>query len=190
MIKTSSILAILVVCLIFFGVKAFSNSSAAPACIASPCQVTTNIAWDSAGYPDTRPGTWGNTDAVESQIPFLGVPAGYAVEITHVSGDEIAAPHGAIAANSMAYGLVGLTNSTPNQSPYVGPGLGSQGTFIYKQMPIPAAGVRVPIDENVLGTLNADNIAIIKQALFLDTAGVPEHFEATLTLQFFYVPTK
>jgi hypothetical protein len=156
-------------------------------CVATPCQFATNIAWTTSGTKDTRPGTWGNTDVVQSQIPFANVPAGYVVSITHVSGDEIAAPNGTALPNSMAYGLIGLTNSTPFQSPYVGPGLGSSGVFIYKQVAIPASGARIPINENVLGTLNADNILIIKQALFLDTEGVPIHFEATITLDFVYL---
>jgi hypothetical protein len=156
-------------------------------CVASPCQFSTNIAWDTAGEPDTRPDTWGNSAVVESRIPFVNVPAGYAVQVTHLSGDEVAAPHGTVNPNSMAYGLIGLTSSTPYQSPYVGPGLGSSGTFLYKQMPIPPAGGRIPIDQDVLGTLNADDVAIIKQALFLDTMGTSCHFEATLTIQFRYV---
>lgn len=171
------------------GVRAVLADKLSPAavpCVIVACQFATNIAWDTAGKPDTRPGTWGNADSVESQIPFVDVPAGYAVEITHVSGDEIAAPHGAMAPSSMAYGLIGLTNTTPYQSPFVGAGLGSEGTFLYKQMPIPASGARIPIDEDVQGILNPDNIAIIKQALFLDTATVPIHLEATVTISFKY----
>lgn len=199
MIKASITIAVLIltICVGFILTLAICAAPAklvAPiACVASPCQFATNIAWDTSGKPDTRgPDTWGNTDVVQSQIPFVNVPAGYVVSITHVSGDEIAAPHAPLGSQpppgSVAYGLIGLTNSSPYQSPYVGPGLGSTGTFIYKQMVIGPSGTRIPINENVLGTLNADNIAIIKQALFLDTMGVPEHFEATLLLDFVYVP--
>jgi hypothetical protein len=167
---------------------AVANASSPPVpCTLSPCSLSLNISWDTAGKPDTRPGTWGNTDSVSSEIPFVNVPAGYLVAITHVSGDEIAAPHGAMAPNGMAYALVGLTSTTPYQSPYVGPGLGSEGTFLYKQTPISQGGARIPINENVIGTLNADNIAVVKQAMFLDTAGASLHLEATLVLQFEYV---
>lgn len=156
-------------------------------CVSTTCSFATNIAWDTAGKEDKRPGTWGTTDSVSSEIPFVDVPKGYSVEILHLSGDEIAAPHGAMAPNSMAYVLVGLTNSTPYQSPYVGPGLGSVGTFLYKQGVVPASGARIPFNEDVIGTLNADNILILKQALFLSTAGVPIHMEATVVVKFRYV---
>jgi hypothetical protein len=164
-------------------------AAAAPAipCTSSPCQFSTNIAWDTAGTPDTRPSTWGNTAVVNSAIPFVNVPKGYAVQIVHVEGDEIAAPHGAMAANSMAYVLVGLTNSSPNQSPYVGPGLGSSGTAVYNQMPVPQSGGRIHIESSQILTLNADNLMYIKQALFLSTAGVSEHLEATINLRFNYI---
>jgi hypothetical protein len=148
----------------------------------------TNIAWNTAGKPDTRPGTWGTTDVIETQIPFVNVPKGCAVEITHVSGDEIAAPHGLMTPGTMAYVLVGLTNTTPNQSSFVGPGLGSMGCWLYKQTPVGEEGARIPINEDVAGMLNPDNIMIIKQALFLSTAGVLIHTEATLVVQFKYVP--
>ena len=130
---------------------------------------------------------WGNTDVVQSQIPFINVPKGYQVQITNVSGDQIAAPYGTMLPNSMAYILVGLTDTTPNQSPYVGPGLGSMGCFLYKQTAVPPEGARIPICEAVVGLLNADNILIVKQALFLSTAGVPIHMETTLVIQFEYV---
>jgi hypothetical protein len=86
----------------------------------------------------------------------------------------------------MAYALVGLTNTTPFQSPYVGTGLGSSGTGIYKQSPVPASGARIPINEDVSLVLNPDNTLLLKQALFLSTTGVAEHFEATLVIDFEY----
>ena len=161
---------------------------AGPVCVAPPNPyVSTNISWDTAGKPDTRPGTWGTTDVVNSAIPFVNVPAGCAVQILHVEGDEIAAPHGTMAANSMAYVLVGVTNSTPYQSPYVGPGLGSMGTAVYNQGVVPQSGARIHIDNSAPVTLNADNTMYIKQALFLSTAGVPIHMEATVNVRFTYV---
>lgn len=156
-------------------------------CISTPCTVTTNIAWESAGHPDTRPGTYGTTDSVSSQIPFVNVPKGYLVSILHLSGDEIAAPHGPMKANSISYVLAGATTTTPFQSPYAGPGLGSSGTFLYKQSPVSAEGARIPIDESVQGVLNPDNILILKQSIFLDTTGVPQHNELTLVISFEYV---
>ena len=156
-------------------------------CILKPCQVSLNISWDTAGAKDTRPQTWGTTDVVNSQVPFLGVPSGYHVRIVRVSGDEVSAPHGIPNDGAQAYVLIGLTNTTPNASPYVGPGLGSMGCFVYKQGIVPS---RIPINEKVIGDLNADNILIVKQALFLDEFGpqAPVHMEATLVLQFRYVP--
>ncbi len=164
-----------------------AKSPAPPPCVTSPCSFATNITWETLGHLDTRPGTYGTTDVVTSNIPFTNVPAGYHVVISHLSGDEIAAPHGMMVAGGLAYALTGVTNTTPNQSPFVGPGLGSMGTIMYKQSPVGPSGSRIPINENVLGTLNPDNIMVLKQALFLSTAGVPIHFELTLVIQFTYV---
>ena len=93
----------------------------APSCtIAAHCSFSTNIAWNSAGNPPPTPvppGVWGTQDVVYSNIPFLNVPSGYHVRIVAVSGDMIAAPHGTPTAGSVAYVLIGLTNTTPFQSP-------------------------------------------------------------------------
>ena len=149
----------------------------------------TNIAWTTSGKPDIRPGMWGTTDVVNSEIPFINVPQGQRVKITGISGNQIAAPYGTMDPNGMAYVLVGLTNTTPNQSPYVGPGLGSEGCCLYKQACVPQHGMRCAIDEESVDLLlNADNILIIKQALFLSTAGVPIHMEVSAVIAFEYVP--
>jgi hypothetical protein len=181
--SSSLILAVLVLCSGHLHPVNAQGPCLAPAI----CSVTTNITWESAGKPDTRPGTYGTTDSVSSSIPFTNVPKGYLVQILHLSGDEIAAPHGTPKAGSMSYILAGATNTSPNQSPYVGPGLGSSGTLMYKQSPVSGAGARIPINESVLGTLNPDNILILKQSIFLDTTGVPQHNELTLVIQFQYV---
>jgi hypothetical protein len=161
-----------------------------PPCTLTPCTFSTNIAWDSAGTKDTRPSTWGTQASVQSKIPFVNVPAGYRVLITHATGDEIAAYHAASLppVGSMAYVLVGLTNTTANQSPYVATGLGSQGCFLYFQSAVGTAGTRIPFDlDTAGGLLNSDNILIIKQALFLNDTGQSVHMEATVVVSFTYV---
>jgi hypothetical protein len=160
-----------------------------PPCVASPCQFSTNIAWDTTGKR-LLPPLWGTGDSLETRIPFVNVPVGYHVSIIHASGDQIAAPHGVPTPGTVAYTLVGLTNTTPNQSPYVAAGLGSMGCFLYKQVGLLGYAVRIPIDEAISnGDLNADNVLILKQALYLDEFGdqAPVHMEATLVLQFLYV---
>jgi hypothetical protein len=165
--------------------------STVPCTLTAPCSFSIDVEWTpgSANQPTSPcPNSWGQCAVVQSQIPFVNVPAGYAVQILHVSGDEIAAPYGTMPPNTMAYLLVALTNTTPFQSPYVATGLGSAGTFVYLQGVIPQSGTRVPIEQDTIGTLNADNILIIKQSLFLSTTGVPEHMEATVSVRFAYTP--
>lgn len=155
-------------------------------CTTAPCEFSTNIAWNTTGAPMSGDGIWGNGASREDRIPFVDVPAGYRVQIVHVSGDEIAAPF--TSPRGLAYALVGLTNSSPFESPYIAAGLGSKGCFLYKQAPIPAWGARIAINEHTLGVLNPDNVLIVKQALFLSNAGVIIHMEATLVIDFKYIP--
>lgn len=158
-------------------------------CTLTPCEFAINIAWDTSGHLDTRPSTWGNTDSVSSEIPFVNVPRGYSVQIVHVHINEIAAPHGSMPTTAMAYALVGVTNTTAFQSPYVGPGLGSEGTCTYDQLAISYLGATLTADEDCSIVLNTDHTAIIKQAIFLDLATVPLHLEATARIRFYYIPT-
>jgi hypothetical protein len=174
-----------------------SVAHAAPVpCTLTPCSYSANVAWTTAGYPDTRPTTWGNTDAVTTPITFKNVPSGYRVQIVHVSGDQIAAPFNtkeeSMPSWGMAYVLISLTNSTGGAtSPYVsvGTGVANEG-MLYKQSVVPPSGVTRDIDEDItspLSVLNEDNVLNLNQALFLSTAGVPIHLEATLVVQFLYV---
>lgn len=65
------------------------SGAATTPCTTAPCSFNTNVEWTPLGTPD--PNFWGNDAAVTSPMPFSSVPAGYSVQITHVSGDEIAA---------------------------------------------------------------------------------------------------
>jgi len=164
-----------------------------PPCVAAPCTFSTNLSWDSAGTEESATtGIWGGNAARTDPIPFVSVPAGYAVRIVHVSGDEIAGPVPKKGfASGTAYVLIGLETTTPYASSYVRPGLGSEGCFLYRQSPVSPAGSRIAIDTAIAsGTLNADNTLVVKQALFLNTTGVEIHMEATLVVDFVYVKTQ
>jgi hypothetical protein len=144
----------------------------------APCALSTNVPFDSAGTTDMRPGTWGNAASVSLSIPFLMVPA----------GDVVAWPHGEIVAGAFSGILSGLTNTTPNQSPFAPSGLGSAGCFLYFQDRVGANGSRIAIDiPNIKnGLLNADNVLILKQAVWLNETGAPIHMETTLVIEFVF----
>jgi hypothetical protein len=154
----------------------------------APCALSTNVPFDSAGTTDMRPGTWGNAASVSLSIPFLMVPAGYKVRIIRVYGDVVAWPHGEIVAGAFSGILSGLTNTTPNQSPFAPSGLGSAGCFLYFQDRVGANGSRIAIDiPNIKnGLLNADNVLILKQAVWLNETGAPIHMETTLVIEFVF----
>lgn len=146
---------------------------------------STNIAWDSAGKPDTRPGCWGNADSADTPIVFQEVPAGKRVRILRVYGDWIMWPRGAIAPGSAAGGLTGLMLPACAQSPYVGPGLGAAGCFLYLQMGCGQMPQRAPIDITIRsGLLGADNTMILRLAQFLNETGASIHQETTLVVEF------
>lgn len=175
--------------LLLFASAVLRPQTPAPPCTASECYLSQNFTWDTAGVADTRQGAVGTfADVNVISIPFENVPAGYRVEIDHVAGDEIMGPGSGAnftPGRLMAYGLVGLTTSTPVASPYAP--YSSMGCFLYKQSPISPEGNRIPIDDFVHAVLNADSILEVKQALFLSRFQVPIHFEATLVIWFRYL---
>jgi len=153
------------------------------------------------------PTFWGNSASVTSAIPFTSVPAGYSVEILHVSGDQIAAPgpngtmasNGTVyakpystcipAANSISYVLFSLTNTTPVKQVFSP--LQQGAGFIFHQLQVPAAGARASFDNDVVpnAVLNSDNILNANQAMFLNTTGCPTHMELSLAITFKFVPS-
>jgi hypothetical protein len=167
----------------------FASSLLAQTCtVTAPCSFSTNVPYDNAGTPDTRPGTWGNAAAQLTGIPFQNVPAGYLVRITRVYGDVVAWPHGQINPGTFSGILSGLTNTTPIQSPFVPAPLGNSGCFLYVQDRAGANGTRIPLEVSAIknGLLNADNILILKQAVFLNETGASIHMETTLVIEFVY----
>lgn len=154
---------------------------------ASNHSFTTNIAYDAEGQDDTRPGTWGKAAFVDSHIPFINVPAGYRVRLLRGYGDHVAWPHGTPAANTYAGVLFGILANLSGGSPYVGPGLGSAGCPLYIQNKVPgearAFDFVFPLESSLVG---ADNVMILRQAVFLNETGVSIHMEATITIEFRY----
>lgn len=147
---------------------------------------STNVAWDSMGSPDTRPTTWGASGYCDTPIPFTDVPSGERVRILRIYGDYIMWPHGTIPPGTAAGGLTGLLTPSCGQSPYVGPGLGSQGCFFYIQAGCGQEPIRAPFDFNVQegGLLDADNTMLLRLGLYLNDTGVSIHMETTMVVTF------
>jgi len=147
-----------------------------------------NIAYDAQGTPDTRPNTWGDAAYFDSKVPFINVPEGHRVRITRVYGDHIAWPHGKIADGTMAGVLFGIITSSSGQSPFVAPGLGSSGCFLYIQQGVGSVPARAPFDFDVSlgGLLDADHVATFRQAVYLNETGVSIHQEVTMVVEFEY----
>lgn len=187
--------------LAFFALTA--HCAAPVACTTAPCSFSTNVAWTTKGTPD--PNFWGNSAAVTTAVPFSNVPKGYAVQIVHVSGDQIAAPgpNGTTAANgtvyakpysicvsapsTISYVLFSLTNTTPANQTYSP--LEQGAGFIFHQLEVPGTGSRTSFDNDVVpnAILNADNVLNVNQAMFLNTTGCPTHMELSLVITFKYV---
>jgi hypothetical protein len=159
-------------------------------CVNETCVFSTNIPYDAEGAQDTRPGTWGEAAYSDVTIPFQGVPAGYRVRILRVYGDFIAWPHGQIKPHTAAGTLFGLITSSAIQSPYVGPGLGSKGCFVYLQEGVGAGPVRAAFnyDTSAGGLLDPDNLLIVRRAVWLNETGVSIHLEPTFIVEFRYEP--
>lgn len=157
-------------------------------CVHETCIFSTNVPYDSAGTPDTRPGTWGNAGSDDVAIPFVNVPADYRVRVLRIYGDFIAWPHGRIKPGTDAGALFGIVTPSATQSPFVGPGLGASGCFIYLQQGVGPEPVRAAFDFNVAagGLLDPDNTMLVRRAVFLNETGVSIHMEPTFIVEFRY----
>ncbi len=156
---------------------------------------STNIAYDTPGTPDTRPGTWGNAAYVDSQIPFTAVPAGCQVVIKRVYGtwqgwvqNPVPGTPSAQPAGSNSGTLFGLLITGAGQSPFVGPGLGSSGNPLYFQNQTGNEGFYSQFDVsfNANNVLAADNILTLRQAIYLNNTGMSIHQEISLVIEFQY----
>jgi hypothetical protein len=157
-------------------------------CVRESCIFSTNVPFDSPGVPDTRPGTWGNAAYDDVAIPFVNVPDGYRVRVLRIYGDFIAWPHGRIKPGTDAGALFGILTPSATQSPFVGPGLGASGCFVYLQQGVGREPVRAAFDFDVAagGLLDPDNSMLVRRAVFLNETGVSIHMEPTFIVEFRY----
>jgi hypothetical protein len=155
-------------------------------CVTSVCTFSTNIAFDSKGDPDTRPNTWGKAAYVDTPIPFKNVPVGYRVRIRRVYGDLVAWPRGIILPGSSAGVLAGLLTTSSGASPWISHNLGSSGCFFYIQNAVSQSPSRAPFDFNNIsgGLLDRDNIARLRQAIWLNDTEQTIHMETTMVVEF------
>jgi hypothetical protein len=188
-IHCSAIVVLAVIAIVAFPSAGHVSADIPPIpCVHETCVFSTNVPYDSAGVPDTRPGTWGNAGVADTPIPFTNVPEGYRVRVLRIYGDHIAWPHGRIKPGTDAGVLFGIITPSATQSPYVGPGLGASGCFVYLQQGVGESPVRAPFDFNVAagGLLDPDNVMIVRNALFLNQTGASIHMEATFIVEFRY----
>jgi hypothetical protein len=171
---------------------ALTAHCASPPCV-TPCEFAMNLAWDSAGTPDTQPGHWGNQSQNIWTITFVNVPKGYQVQLVRIDGDQILGFHGGIPKpGSSAYALIGVYNSTAQATPYVYgnaqyPVVGSSGMPLFYQSPVSVGRVPINLDVSASEPLALDNHMLVKEAEFLNDTGVSVHMEFTASIQFKYV---
>lgn len=155
--------------------------------ILGPFSASTNFAADLLGKPDTRPGTWGLTEAVVQTVQFKP-PKGYRTRILKLYGDFIAWPNGFIPTKYpdpiIEHGyyagvLWSLTTTAKQGSDRVDPG--ADNCMLYLQNSIRVDTVRAAFSEDVKigGLLQPDNKLQSTLAVWLNTLGIPVHMEAT-----------
>ena len=148
--------------------------------------ISINFPFDSAGELDTRPGTWGNTAYDDGKIQFLNVPAGQRVRIVRIYGDFVCWPHGDVAPGKFAGCLFGIINTASADSPYAT--FSQSGCMAYLQTAVGAnmARLHFNFDTEVAGLLAADNIMLVRRALFLSEVGCSVHMEPSFVVEFQY----
>lgn len=148
----------------------------------------TNFPYDSEGTPDDRPGTWGNASYDDGKITFKDVPEGQRVRIHRAYGDFLAWPHGPVTPGKYAGCLFGLMTTDAGGSPcadYAG-----SGCMLYLQTVVGAEGARAAfnVEVSASGLLAADNVLVVRRALFLSELGVSVHMEPSFVVEFDYEP--
>lgn len=164
----------------------FCASAFAQNCIDSPCSLSLNFPFDSAGVKDTRPGTWGTAAFDDGKVQFTNVPAGYRVRIERVYGDFVAWPHGSVRGGKFSGILFGILATDNNASPYAT--LSAKGCVLYLQHGLAANVARGSFDvkTHASGLLAADNIMLIRRAIFLNETGASIHMEPSMVVEFLY----
>lgn len=148
-----------------------------------------NYPFDSAGEPDTRPGTWGTTAFDDGRLTFPEVPEGYRVRILRVRGDCVAWPHGEVQPGKSCGLLFGLI-TTGSQAHVPAQPLSSDGCMIYIQDSIsdkmPNSRMAFDVDCSACGLLDADNILVVRRAIFMSELGCNIHMEPSFVMYFSY----
>lgn len=161
--------------------------------LANVHQAANNFSVDLTGDPDTRVATWGYAGVQTWRVQFHP-PAGYRVRVLRVFGDLVAWPRvmpgdAAVAEGKYAGVLLGLQTTAPDESEDCTPC--ASNTFLYRQLAIDARPGNMPFDVEVSagGLLGADNVAVVKVANWLDTAGTI-HVEPTINWVFTWEPER
>lgn len=161
-------------------------------CITKPCSAAFNQSYDLIGTPDSRPGTWGSAGAASSPIKFKA-PIGYRTRVLRAYGDLTFWPRGTPDGDpadkivgAAAGVLLGLSSTAPDGSAAVEGGGASDGCFLYVQDSTKGLERRVAIDydTHVGGLLEADNLMVVKVAVWLNSLGLAIHIEPSLVVVF------
>lgn len=156
--------------------------------------VSTNFDTDLYGKPDTRPYTWGMTDAITKNVVFHP-PDGKIVVIDSIKGTvnaflEVSLPAVDPHVVLTASGLFGLQNTAPEGSTECDPC--ASNTPLYLQFSItPKVPVTLPFSYKYKDgfRLLADNTLVQVMATFLNEIGIV-HAEASYTIGFHYEVVK
>ena len=156
-----------------------------------PFQSTSNTAFDVAGDPDGRPGSWGLSKAVPVRLKITA-PTGYRVRILHIAGDLVAWPKkGVLTGDRYAEVGWGLNTSLNDGSKYMSYPDDPKATaydncMVWIQDVIVATrgAVRATFDRRVSALLNSDGIMYSQAFVALNTSGLEIHLEPTVTVTY------
>jgi hypothetical protein len=152
--------------------------------ILGPYSTAVNFSIDLTGIPDTRPGTWGNTDSAQNIVTFAP-PSGYAVRVLSIYGDFIGFPRAGTppAGTSCEIGW-GLKTTAPDGSKLLSTGF--DNSFVWLQNVVtseaPACRAGFNFDVHTGGLLGPDNTMISQVFVALNTTDLTIHLEPTFTM--------
>jgi hypothetical protein len=152
-------------------------------------RVTGNLPADLYGPIDTRPGTWGRSEARELPITF-NPPPGMSVYIIRIRGDMVAGVklpqnQAVIPENGFSWTLFGVSTTAKEGSEQCN--WCADNALMYIQDGLRGGEVRrTPFDWDIGQYLGEDNTMVLKIATYLNTIDLPIHIEATWQAEFEY----
>lgn len=152
--------------------------------VLGPYSVAQNFSVAMAGYPDTRPTTWGSSGFVQNVLTFYP-PPGYRVHVLRVYGDFIAWPKaGVMGPGTYCEVGWGLKSSLPDGS--VRASYGYDNSFVWLQNVVlpgnTSPRLAFDLDVRVGGLLGLDNLLISQMFVAVNTSGLEIQEEPTFVV--------